>query len=87
MTTSARNGILAGTVGAGDAFAAGVLLGLHEDVPMDVAPPMAFALLLPRSRIQPVRMASNRSPTVCTSSTNSVSARFSGDQITNEAFR
>jgi sugar/nucleoside kinase (ribokinase family) len=37
MTTSARNGILAGAVGAGDAFAAGVLLGLHEDVPMDVA--------------------------------------------------
>ena len=28
---------IAGTVGAGDAFAAGVLLGLHEDVPIDVA--------------------------------------------------
>jgi sugar/nucleoside kinase (ribokinase family) len=28
---------IAGTVGAGDAFAAGVLLGLHEDVPMEVA--------------------------------------------------
>jgi sugar/nucleoside kinase (ribokinase family) len=28
---------IAGTVGAGDAFAAGVLLGLHEGVPMSVA--------------------------------------------------
>jgi sugar/nucleoside kinase (ribokinase family) len=28
---------IAGTVGAGDAFAAGVLLGLHEGAPMDVA--------------------------------------------------
>jgi sugar/nucleoside kinase (ribokinase family) len=28
---------IAGTVGAGDAFAAGVLLGLHEDVPIEVA--------------------------------------------------
>ena len=28
---------IAGTVGAGDAFAAGMLLGLHEDVPIDVA--------------------------------------------------
>ena len=28
---------IAGTLGAGDAFAAGVLLGLHEEVPMDVA--------------------------------------------------
>ena len=28
---------IAGTVGAGDAFAAGVLLGLHEGVAMDVA--------------------------------------------------
>jgi sugar/nucleoside kinase (ribokinase family) len=28
---------IAGTVGAGDAFAAGVLLGLHEAVPMNVA--------------------------------------------------
>jgi sugar/nucleoside kinase (ribokinase family) len=28
---------IAGTVGAGDAFAAGILLGLHEDVQMDVA--------------------------------------------------
>ena len=28
---------IAGTLGAGDAFAAGVLLGLHEGVPMDVA--------------------------------------------------
>jgi sugar/nucleoside kinase (ribokinase family) len=28
---------IAGTVGAGDAFAAGVLLGLHEEMPMEVA--------------------------------------------------
>ena len=28
---------IAGTVGAGDAFAAGVLFGLHEGKPMDVA--------------------------------------------------
>jgi sugar/nucleoside kinase (ribokinase family) len=28
---------IAGTVGAGDAFAAGLLLGLHEDVPIEVA--------------------------------------------------
>jgi sugar/nucleoside kinase (ribokinase family) len=28
---------IAGTLGAGDAFAAGVLLGLHEGIPMDVA--------------------------------------------------
>jgi sugar/nucleoside kinase (ribokinase family) len=28
---------IAGTVGAGDAFAAGLLLGLHEGIPMDVA--------------------------------------------------
>jgi sugar/nucleoside kinase (ribokinase family) len=28
---------IAGTVGAGDAFAAGVLLGLHEQVPMELA--------------------------------------------------
>jgi sugar/nucleoside kinase (ribokinase family) len=28
---------IAGTVGAGDAFAAGVLFGLHEGIPMDVA--------------------------------------------------
>jgi sugar/nucleoside kinase (ribokinase family) len=28
---------IAGTVGAGDAFAAGVLLGLHQEVPMEVA--------------------------------------------------
>ena len=28
---------VAGTVGAGDAFAAGVLLGLHQEVPMEVA--------------------------------------------------
>jgi len=29
--------LIVGTLGAGDAFAAGVLLGLHEEVPMDVA--------------------------------------------------
>jgi sugar/nucleoside kinase (ribokinase family) len=29
--------LIAGAVGAGDAFAAGVLLGLHDEVPMDVA--------------------------------------------------
>ena len=28
---------IVGAVGAGDAFAAGVLLGLHEDVPIEVA--------------------------------------------------
>jgi sugar/nucleoside kinase (ribokinase family) len=28
---------IAGTLGAGDAFAAGVLFGVHEGVPMDVA--------------------------------------------------
>jgi sugar/nucleoside kinase (ribokinase family) len=28
---------ITGTVGAGDAFAAGLLLGLHEDVPIEVA--------------------------------------------------
>jgi sugar/nucleoside kinase (ribokinase family) len=28
---------IAGTVGAGDAFAAGVLFGLHEGIPMDIA--------------------------------------------------
>jgi len=28
---------IAGTVGAGDAFAAGVLLGLHEKAPMELA--------------------------------------------------
>ena len=29
--------LIAGAVGAGDAFAAGVLFGLHEGIPMDVA--------------------------------------------------